>query len=174
MLVGAVLGLALLAIIGPGRARRPLRTAAPVPQPAPPVQAVSARPAVQAPGPPAGGGLAPASELAEGVDTGVPELAPQVLVQMAEELFDAGDVRGAERLYTGLLERSPDHELAQFAIYKLGLLAHARGDLDRAVTELERALHWHGDADPRNPVTQSARHDLERLYAEVRARAGAE
>ena len=163
-LLGLVLGLGLLALIGPGsRTPRPERTARAAPNPRlPPAPA----PAVAKPRP--APLLAPAPE--EEVDTGAPQVPPETLVQLAEEHFDAGDADAAYRMYTAIVEREPSHELAQFAIYKLGWLAHARGDLDQAIADMERALHWEGEPDPRNPVTQSARHDLEQLYAEARER----
>ena len=138
----------------PPRERPPAKTA---PAPAPVPTAVQPPPSAEQPPPPA--------------DTAVPELPSAELVQMAEELTDAGDFAAAERYYSRLVEVDPDGGFTQLALYKLAGFAWRRGELDQAIADMQRVLTWHGDPDPTNRVTQGARHDLEQLYDEVRARA---
>ena len=117
-LLGLVLGLGLLALIGPGsptpRPERAIR-AAPNPRrpPAPAPAVAKPRPAPL---------LAPAPE--EEVDTGAPQVPPETLVQLAEEHFVAGVPRCTTR-------RTQSNYWHSFAIYGsvvvLSLLAAQTG-----------------------------------------------
>ncbi|MFT4621971.1 MAG: tetratricopeptide (TPR) repeat protein [Myxococcota bacterium] len=146
------------------------------PQPPPETSPRERPPAKEAPAPAPVPTLvqpkAPAEEPPPPADTAVPDLPSAELVQMAEELTDAGDFAAAERYYSRLIEVDPDGEFTQLALYKLAGFAWRRGELDQAIADMQRVLTWHGDPDPTNRVTQGARHDLEQLYDEVRARAG--
>jgi tetratricopeptide (TPR) repeat protein len=65
----------------------------------------------------------------------------------AEVGLRLGDLEHAERLYGGLLERSPSERIRGHVHAGLGQLHHRRGDPRTAIQEFERALELYGDSE---------------------------
>jgi tetratricopeptide (TPR) repeat protein len=59
------------------------------------------------------------------------------LLQNGEELFEQGDLEGADKLFRMALERKPEHV---DALNNLGVLAHQRGQRESALSFFTRAL----------------------------------